>query len=163
MEPQLPSLCHQTSPLPSSAKVQPPKPARRNLSKAEISANLELHDVKAEAWFVACTEPKSQNYQQVLVLCHIHTHNADVAIHLTKYRVFLSKPIFCHFKEFLCTSLSTSWIGKSWNVCSKRLLICYCAIAACVFFKPTSAAVLRFSTNADSVFQSGGKMERNGK
>ena len=84
-------------------------------------------------------------------------HKADVAIHLTKYRVFLSKPIFCHFKEFLCTSLSTSWIGKSWNVCSKRLLICYCAIAACVFFKPTSAEVLRFSTNADSVFKVGGK------
>ena len=65
------------------------------------------------------------------MLCHIYTHKADVAIHLTKYRAFLGKPIFCHFKEFLCTSLSTSWFGKSWNVCSKQLLISYCSL--CVF------------------------------
>ena len=45
MEPQLPSLCHQTPP-----ELQKFTGSSRNLSKAERSANQELVEVKALAW-----------------------------------------------------------------------------------------------------------------
>ena len=125
MEPQLPSLCHQTSPLPSSAKVQPPKPARRNLSKAEISANLQLHDVKASAWSSACTEQKVKTTKESLVnIALLSSGSLYVAVRLKS-------------TEYFCATLSClkSKLLNYDPVECMELLICYSLRPTCVFFQ----------------------------